>query len=171
MRRSCRTMLVIAAALSLPLGEAAAQTTLEKANRDEVFNIPRGDPDMAAAVRQARATLPDFFALAQSPKPSMNGFSVKVGAPYGTNNTEYLWIAPFERRGDKYVGRLNNTPRHVTHIKHGDVVSFGENEIVDWHYVEDGKMKGNFTTCVLMRREPRQQAEAFIKQRSLDCKL
>jgi uncharacterized protein YegJ (DUF2314 family) len=53
----------------------------------------------------------------------------------------------------------------------GDSITFGENKIVDWHYVDDGKMKGNFTTCVLMRREPKQQAEAFIKQCGLDCRL
>jgi len=166
-----RLIAIVAAAAALLAGPAGAQTTIEKADRDEVFNIRRGDPDMAEARRQARATLQDFFALAQSPKPSTQGFSVKVGLPYGNNSTEYIWIAPFERRGDKYVGRLNNTPRHVANAKLGDLISFGEDEIIDWHYVEDGKMKGNYTTCVLMRREPRRQAEAFIKQRGLDCRL
>jgi len=166
-----RLIVIAAATAALLSASAGAQTTLEKANRDEVFNIRRGDPEMAGAVKQARATLPDFFALAQSPEPSTQGFSVKVGLPYGTNSTEYFWIAPFERKGDKFVGRLNNTPRHVANMKRGDPITFGENEIIDWHYVEDGKMKGNYTTCVLMRREPRQQAEAFIKQRGLDCRL
>jgi uncharacterized protein YegJ (DUF2314 family) len=164
-------IVVVAAAAALLSGPAGAQSTIEKANRDEVFNIRKGDPEMADAVRRARATLPEFFALAQSPKPSMQGFSVKVGLPYGTNSTEYFWIAPFERKGDKFTGQLNNTPRHVANVKRGDPITFGETEIIDWHYVEDGKMKGNFTTCVLMRREPRQQAEAFIKQRGLDCRL
>jgi len=163
--------LIAIAAAALLSAPAGAQTTLEKANRDEVFNIQRGDPQMAEAVRQARATLADFFALAQSPKPSMQGFSVKVGLPYGNNSTEYFWIAPFERKDGKFTGQLNNTPRHVANVKRGDTITFGENEIIDWHYVEDGKMQGNFTTCVLMRREPKQQAEAFIKQRGLDCKL
>jgi uncharacterized protein YegJ (DUF2314 family) len=161
---------LLAAILLFANAQAAAHTALEKAARDELFLIPQGDPDMAAAMRKARAGLREFFALAQSPKPSMKGFSVKVGVRSGAGR-EFFWIRPFERKGNRYSGRLNNTPRVVTHLKAGDTITFGENEIVDWTYTEDGKMKGNYTACPLLKREPKEQAQAFIKQYGLDCEL
>jgi len=157
----------VAALLTAPAG---AQTAVEKAQRDEIFQIPQGDSDMAAAMRKARSSLPEFFAVAKSPKPSMKGFAVKVGVRDG-NGHEFFWIAPFERKGDGYSGRLNNTPRTVKNLKAGDTITFAENEIVDWIYIDDGKMKGNYTACALLKREPRQQAEAFKKQYGLDCSL
>ena len=170
MQRLCQTLLVIAAALSLPVSEAAAQTTLEKASRDEVFNIPQGDPDMAAAMRKARASLPGFFKLAASPKPSMNNFQIKVAVRHSTGR-EFFWVKPFERKGNSFSGQLANAPRVVQHLKAGDTITFRENEIVDWTYFEDGKMRGHYTMCPLLRREPREHAEAYIKQYELDCQL
>src|SRR5437868_9982415 len=103
--RDVRLVLVLSA-LALPFlhQEAAAQTALEKAARDETFKIPEGDPEMANAMRQARASLSEFFGLMQSPKPSMKRFSVKVGLPYD-GGREFFWIDPFRREGDNYVGR------------------------------------------------------------------
>jgi uncharacterized protein YegJ (DUF2314 family) len=170
MRGVCLAVFLSAVSLPFLHGEVAAQTALEKAARDETFKIPEGDPEMAAAMRQARASLSEFFALVQSPKPSMKSFSVKVGLPYD-GGREFFWIAPFQRNGDKYVGRLNNTPRSVRNVKAGDTITFREDEIVDWTYTDDGNIKGNFTACVLLKREPRQEAEAFIKRHRLDCRL
>jgi hypothetical protein len=35
--------------------------------------------------------------------------------------------------------------------------------------MEDGKMRGNFTACALLKREPADQAEAMKKQFGLSC--
>ena len=51
----------------------------------------------------------------------------------------------------------------------GQVIEFAENEIVDWLYLEDGKMIGNFTACALIKREPPEQAAAFMKQYGMSC--
>lgn len=150
--------------------QAGAQTVIDRAARDQLFNVPKGDPDMMAAMKQARTTLPEFFAAKQSPTSAMTGFSVKIAIRHDNGN-EFFWIAPFEKTGDKYIGRLNNTPRLVKNLQHGDTVTFNENEIVDWTYRDGDRMKGNFTSCALMKREPRAQAEAFIRKYGMDCKL
>jgi uncharacterized protein YegJ (DUF2314 family) len=54
-------------------------------------------------------------------------------------------------------------------VKFGQVIDFSEAEIVDWLYMEDGKMRGNFTACALLKREPADQAEAMKKQFGLSC--
>jgi uncharacterized protein YegJ (DUF2314 family) len=150
-------------------GSYNAGTLVERARRDETAKVAKDDPDMAAAFRKARDTLPEFLALARSPRPTMTQLAVKIGIPDGDDHTEFFWLSPFEPRSGKYVGRINNTPRAVKTVKFGQIVEFSEDEIVDWLYTENGNMRGNFTACALLKREPPDQAEALRKDVGLTC--
>ena len=147
---------------------ADAQTVTQRAERDELFLVPNEDPTMAAAMRKARATLKDFLAQSRAPGPKMQGFAVKVAVREGSTG-EYFWITPFEQQGDRFAGAINNTPRAVRSVKSGQKITFSESEISDWMYMDNGKMKGNFTACALLAREPKAQVEAFKKRFGLDC--
>jgi len=146
----------------------ASGTLMDKARRDEVALVEKNDPDMAAAFRKARQTLPEFLALARAPRPTASKLAVKIAIPAGDDD-EYFWVSQFAPRGDKYGGRINNTPRAAKQVKLGQLVEFSEAEIVDWLYMEDGKMRGNFTACALLKREPADQLEAMKKQYGLSC--
>lgn len=52
----------------------------------------------------------------------------------------------------------------------GQSFDFSEGEIVDWLYMDGAKMKGNYTACALLKREPG-QAAAFKARFGLDCDL
>jgi len=143
-------------------------TLMDKARRDEVVLVEKDDPDMAAAFRKARETLPEFLALARAQQSTATKLAVKIAIPDGDGN-EYFWLTQFAPRGDKYTGRINNTPRAAKQVKFGQVIEFSEAEIVDWLYMEDGKMRGNFTACALLKREPPDQVEAMKKQYGLSC--
>ena len=149
-------------------GRYASGTLMDKARRDDVAWVEKDDPDMATARRKARETLPEFLALARAPRPTATKLAVKIAIPAG-DSQEYFWLAPFERRGDKYAGHINNTPRAAKQVRLGQVVEFSEAEIVDWLYMESGKMHGNFTACALLKREPADQIEAARKQFGLSC--
>jgi len=149
-------------------GPILAQTLLDRAQRDESFLVPNEDPGMAAAMRKARTTLKDFLATASKPAPAMKGFAVKVPVRDG-KAAEYFWIAPFERKGARFSGQINNTPRTVRNVKAGQTIEFAEEEIADWLYLDNDKMKGNYTACVLIRSSPKDQQEAFKKRFGLDC--
>jgi uncharacterized protein YegJ (DUF2314 family) len=149
-------------------GSFGGGTLVDKARRDEVALVEKDDPDMAAAFRKARETLPEFLALASAPPPTATNLAVKIAIPDGDGN-EYFWLTRFAPRGDKYTGRINNTPRAAKQVKFGQVVEFSEAEIVDWLYMEGGKMHGNFTACALLKREPPDQIEAMKKQYGLSC--
>src|SRR5215510_1179727 len=149
-------------------GPYAIGSLMDKARRDDVALVEKDDPDMAAAFRKARETLPEFLALARAPRPTASKLAVKIAIPAG-NDDEYFWLTSFEPRGDKYAGRINNTPRAAKQVKFGQVLEFSEAEIVDWLYMEDGKMHGNFTACAMLKREPADQAEAMKKQFGLSC--
>jgi uncharacterized protein YegJ (DUF2314 family) len=160
--------LILALILALCATPGGAQTISDKARRDEVVKVPQDDPDMASAMRNARATLPNFLALARAPPPSTTSFSVKVAVSDGSL-TEYFWVVQFEGKGGQYSGRVNNRPRTVHNVTFGQVITFPESDIVDWTYLEGKKMKGGYTTCAIMKREPRDEASAFAKQFGLDC--
>ena len=160
--------MLLAAALAGTGSDGNAQTVLDKAERDELFYVSKNDPHMANAMRKARATLPEFLAVARAPKPPTEGFSVKVAVREG-NNAEYFWIVPFEEKSGRFTGKINNTPRSTRKVRMGQAIEFSESEIVDWMYFDNGKMKGNYTACALLRREPKQQAEAFKQRFGLEC--
>ena len=165
-----RFITAIAALVTLAPSTAVAQSLLNLSKRDEVARIEKGNPDMAEAFRRARETLPQFLKLAMAPPPNAGGFAVKIGIPYNDRrDAEFFWITPFKPQGDKYVGNINNTPRSAKTVKLGQTIEFAGTEIVDWLYQQDGKMIGNFSACALLKREPPQQAAAFMKQYGLTC--
>src|SRR5262245_31564428 len=143
-------------------------TLVDKARRDEVALVEKDDPDMAAAFRKARETLPEFLALVRAPQSTATSLAVKIAIPDGEDN-EYFWLTQFAPRGNKYTGRISNTPRSAKQVRFGQVIEFSEAEIVDWLYVEGGKMRGNFTACAMLKREPADQVEAMKKQYGLSC--
>jgi uncharacterized protein YegJ (DUF2314 family) len=147
---------------------SAAQSVLDRARRDEVARVRTGDPAMAAAIEQARAGLDGFFAIADNPGANRRNFSVKVAVPTRDGH-EYLWIRPFERNGDQFVGRVNNTPRNIANLKSGDRIAFQRKDIADWLYLEGDSMKGNYTACALLRNEPPEQRASFRRQYGLAC--
>ena len=149
-------------------GHYASGTLMDKARRDDVVTLEKGDPDMAAAFRKARETLPEFLALVRDRQTTVTKLAVKIAIPDGDGN-EYFWLNQFAPHGNKYTGRINNTPRSAKQVTFGQVVEFSEAEIVDWLYMEGGKMRGNFTACAMLKREPPDQAEAMKKQYGLSC--
>src|SRR5262245_32644931 len=167
--RSIAVSVALIAALATPVyvGPAVAQNLMDKATRDDITLVPRNDPDMAAAMRKARAALPEFFALVRKPNAFTTGFAVKV-AVRDKNEVEYFWVTPFTEQDGRFTGRINNTPRLVTTVKFGQPFTFSEGEIVDWLYLDAGRMKGNYTACALLKREPSQAAD-FKKKFGLDC--
>src|SRR5262249_58015319 len=99
------------------------------------------------------------------PKPRR---AARTATPAGDDD-EYFCLTEVGQHGNKYVGRINNTPRAAKQVRFGQVIQFSESEIVDWLYMEDGKMRGNFTACAMLKREPPDQLEAMKKKYGLSC--
>jgi uncharacterized protein YegJ (DUF2314 family) len=156
----------ICLALALGAGDASAQSGQTGA-RSPVVDLPVGDPVMEAAKRKGQATLPEFLAIAANPRPTMKNLSLKVGMQ-ARNQMEYIWVGPFEQLPDQsFSGRLANQPRGVPSLKLGDTARFKQGDIIDWMYVENGKMHGSFTTCALARTK--EMVAVFKANMGLDC--
>lgn len=162
-------LLSAALAAGLVSNLAAGPSPTEKAERDELAIVGNSDPVMAAAMRKARATLPDFLALAAAPKPSMEGFAVKVAIPVSARDAEYFWITPFTNTSGQFSGAINNTPRLAKTVKLGQTITFSQAAIVDWMYMDGHTMKGNYTACALLKSASKREVEEFKERFGLDC--
>ncbi len=166
--------LVLSPSLSLPAvgpGVLHAASLVDRAAKDEAVSVPADDPAMRKAFESARATLDEFLAKLKAPPAGTGAFAVKVGVRAGAD-IEYLWIGRLSIDGERLSGRIDNAPRTVKTVKAGDTFAFARDDIVDWLYIDRPRrrMRGNFTGCALMAREPPKEAAALRKQLGLACK-
>ena len=71
--------------------------------------------------------------------------------------------------GGRFSGKIDNTPRTVRSVAAGQIIEFSEGEITDWMYMDGGKMKGNYSACALLQREPKDQQDAVKNRFGLNC--
>lgn len=140
------------------------------AAEDPIVFMSDDEPAMKRAFSRAQETLDGFLKLAAEKPPELGRFTVKVGIAEGTE-VEYIWITDFAQLGDRFTGKIGNTPQLVKSVTLHQVYEFKREQIVDWLYLDrpKRKMMGNFTYCALLTKEPPAQAEAARKRFNLDC--
>ncbi|MFC0240139.1 DUF2314 domain-containing protein [Rhodopseudomonas telluris] len=146
---------------------AGAASFLERVERDELHFHPDQDPAMQAAIAKARASLPDFFAKARRPGRHQSDFALKVEVR-GDRDSEFLWVTRFSNQDDDFVGIIDNVPRLIPNLKQGGYLVFKRDAIIDWLYLENHRMVGNATLCVLLASAPDDLRVAREKF-GLDC--
>lgn len=147
---------------------AEAQWRVENAERDGVISVEHDSPEMADAVRKARASLGTFFALAENPRAGTGLFSVKMGLPT-PRGKEYIWAKLLRREDRRVVARIDNTPRWTNKFHEGQTITFSEAQIVDWLYVDGDRLRGNFTSCAIDKMVSPAEAEAMRKRFRMTC--
>jgi uncharacterized protein YegJ (DUF2314 family) len=154
--RVSAALTAIGLALALPL-PALAQTT----PGDQTATVSRADPEMARAIARARAELPVFFGHASSPAPGERYFLVKYNIN-PTGRAEFIWAEIISHKGDTMVARLINTPRAPGFTK-GQQVTIRKSDVIDWSYIRDGVLQGNYTTRVVLPHMKPAEAAALRK--------
>ncbi len=156
-----------ARAASLAAHTLAGNSVAQNAERDKLVFLALNDPIMAAAILNARDSLPGFLALAKRPAPAMEGFAVKI-ALLGGGDTAFLWIHPFAHVGDQFIGQIASTPRSLEGLKTGDTITFTKGDIVDWMYMDGGTMAGNYCARAILRSALPQDRKASQRRFGLD---
>jgi len=132
--------------------------------RHDIVCLPEGHPEMAKAIGEARAALPEFRQLLASPQPGMADFGIKARFPVQGGGSEHCWVGDLELRGTGFFGKLTNHPQGLHGLVLGSMVDVTEEMITDWAYSKGGVYQGHFTTKVLlprMSRRMRRQVEAI----------
>ena len=127
-----------------------------------VIDIPATDPEMAAAIAKARATLPVFWASYAAPKPSEDGHALKVRFATSLINAEHIWMVDVKRLPNGgFSGRFSNAPLDLPGKREGDLAQFREADITDWMFMRNGKIVGCETMRPLLKSLSKADADAF----------
>src|ERR1043165_3527092 len=167
---SARLRLLAVVAVAAVLGsaillmEAAAEDRSDNHDRSPVYDVANGDPEMAAAIAKARASLPVFWASYEAPKPSEEGHSLKArfAVPNRRNSHEHIWMAEVKKLpGGRYSARFANQPRDLPGKRAGDLAEFTEADISDWMFMRNGKIVGGETIRPLLKSMSKADAAAM----------
>lgn len=161
---------VIHTALSLVLAFAPVAAGAQSSNQggDKVVSVAGDDPDMAAAIAQARASLDEFLTLSEAPPPGTADFKLKVEITDG-DATEHFWITPFHQTATGFAGILANEPQSVHNVVAGQDIEFTRDDISDWGYTRDGHQVGSFTVCVLFKQMSKEDVDYYRDNYGFDC--
>lgn len=162
MKRAVRTM------LSLMLALAPITAGAQSQGDDKVVNVARDDPDMAAAIAQARASLDQFLALSDAPPAGTTDYKLKVAVKDG-DTSEHFWIIPFHKTATGFAGTLSNEPQAVHNVVAGQELEFTRDDISDWGYTRNGRQVGSFTVCVLFKTISKEEADYYRENYGFDC--
>lgn len=162
MKRAVRTM------LSLMLALAPIPAGAQSQGDDKVVNVARDDPDMAAAIAQARASLDQFLALSDAPPAGTADYKLKVAVKDG-DTSEHFWIIPFHKTATGFAGTLANEPQAVHNVTAGQELEFTRDDISDWGYTRNGRQVGSFTVCVLFKTISKEEADYYRENYGFDC--
>jgi uncharacterized protein YegJ (DUF2314 family) len=132
-------------------------------NPQQAFSVVLAtDPEMAAAIANARASLPQFWQVFEHPLHGETNFALKVRIS-DTNDTEYVWLDRIERKDGSVYGSVGGGKLTIRCIKPGDRVTIAETDIGDWSYELGGKEFGNYTIRALFKTMPAKDVDHFKK--------
>jgi uncharacterized protein YegJ (DUF2314 family) len=133
----------------LTLDDALHAENARKRNKSEIRQTAASpqEEDMEKAMDEAVEKLDSFLAVLKAPKKNQEQFAIKFVVEI-KDEGELLWMT--EPKFDKgvFTGKLANEPALAKHLKNGQTIQVKEDDVVDWMYVEDGKLKGGYTIRV-----------------------
>jgi uncharacterized protein YegJ (DUF2314 family) len=118
---------------------------------DKAVSVQAEDPEMNAAIAEARRRLPEFLSAFKKRRP-LQGFAVKVPFRAGETN-EHMWVEVLRLDGKVVHGKLVSEPKLVSNFKLDDEVTVNLDDITDWIFSDGKEMVGGFTSKVLEQRQ------------------
>jgi uncharacterized protein YegJ (DUF2314 family) len=151
MNRAIQTTLALIGVLLIMLTACA--------KRDKGY-VEDSDPEMAAAIAKAQATLPQFWQVFDRRERGESNFVLVVRIT-DKGRIEHFHTTDFERRDRKAMVTIGNAPKIVASVKLGDRIEIPGADITDWHYMRDGKYVGMFTMKPRFKHMPADQVDAL----------
>lgn len=126
-----------------------------------VIPVSEDDPEMIAAVEEARQRWPEFVEAFHD-RTEDQWFSVKAPVTVG-EKTEFIWIDVFGLEPDYIHGTLGNDPIDLGDLKLGDIVEVPVENLNDWAIRSiENEPVGLFTLEAIDRAQKR-----FLEERDL----
>jgi uncharacterized protein YegJ (DUF2314 family) len=150
-----RLLCIVAAGVAVPSHTGCSRS---QPPSDPTIFVEGDDAEMQAAVKKARSELPAFWKKFDAPAANESSFSLKVEIT-DANGTEFFWVLPIEKSKGKIFGTINNEPDTVKSVALGDRIEIREEKVIDWLFVRNKKMVGNYTLRPLMKRMSKDEAD------------
>jgi uncharacterized protein YegJ (DUF2314 family) len=128
-------------------------------HRDKGY-VEDTDPEMATAIAQAQATLPQFWQAFEQRSHGESNFTLVVRIT-DQERIEHFFTDQFEHLDGKTMVTITNAPKIVSSVKSGDRIEIPETDITDWFYQRDGQYVGLRTMKPRFKNMPAEQVEAF----------
>jgi antitoxin MazE len=115
--------------------------------------VETGDPEMEAAIAEAKRRWPEFAAHF-SRRDLKNDVPFIVKAPFGKgDNEEFMWVSVEAIDSDLVRGKLANQPHRIPDMYDGQEVTVPVSAIMDWMCVDERKQAvGGWTQRILVSR-------------------
>jgi uncharacterized protein YegJ (DUF2314 family) len=148
MKRNLLTTLILIGLLSCETNQTGRT---ERAGEPTIYSVTDEDAEMNAAIKTANQTLDKFDDALKSGNPEFSFFAIKTrfNTPDGG---EHIWISDILRRDNKYFGVVDNLPESTTEVKVGDTIQIANDNISDWMYLDNQKLRGGYTIRLLRNR-------------------
>ncbi|NJM29444.1 MAG: DUF2314 domain-containing protein [Rhizobiales bacterium] len=127
---------------------------------DKVIKFDARDPEMNAAIMKAREALPGFWQKFAQPGPGENEFYLKVMI-VEDGGSEHFWCGAIRGNAAAATCIIANKPMFVTSVKFGERVTVNPDNISDWKYNLNGKIKGGETIRVMIGRMPEEERAKY----------
>jgi len=128
--------------------ECSSSSRVGSNTEDVVISFSQTDTSMNKAIEVARASINQFNnALKNKPEAEMLSLKVHFDTPDGGG--EHMWLSNIRLTDKGYFGVVANEAEFTQKVKLGDSLYINNNEISDWMYVEDGKLRGGYTIRVM----------------------
>jgi uncharacterized protein YegJ (DUF2314 family) len=143
-----------------PSSAAQHGAIVERPDNPPVSYVEGDDPQMTAAINQARATVDQFIAALKNPTDVQADFSVKLPVVDG-DQVEHMWLSDVRYADGRFTGQIANEPLEISTVALGDDAEVAADQISDWMYVDDGRLMGGYTIRRLRDSMPPDQRHEF----------
>jgi uncharacterized protein YegJ (DUF2314 family) len=161
-----RHILIILILLGL-LGCNSNQTTkTEREGEPTIYSVADNDTQMNNAIKTANQTLDKFKAALKCGNTDFKYFALKTRFKT-PNGGEHIWVSHIAIKDNKYFGVVDNLPKSTTDVKIGDTIQIVNDDISDWMYLENQKLRGGFTIRLLRNRMTEIERKQFDAENGL----
>lgn len=135
-------------------------TKIERESQPDIYGVLGTDAEINKSIKTANKTLDKFNEALKSGNPDFEYFALKTR--FNTpNGGEHIWVSNIILKDSKYFGVIDNLPESTTDVKLGDTIQIKNDNISDWMYIDNQKLRGGYTLRVLRNRMSETERKQF----------
>ena len=138
----------------------------EREGEPTIYSVTDNDTEMNEAIKTANQSLAKFNVALNSSNSNFKNFALKTRFKT-LNGGEHIWVSNITLIDNKYFGVIDNLPESTTDVKIGDTIVIVNNNISDWMYVDNQKLRGGYTIRLLRKRMTEPERKQFDAENGL----